>query len=342
MRYLRILCICIIQLFLSAVAFAQTQVTGHVADVRGEDIIGANVTVKGTSNGTITDIDGNFTINVDDKNGTLAVSFIGYKTKEVKIGEKARLQIVLEEDTETLDEVVVVGYGTQTKKSLTGAISDVKSDALTRSVSTTTAGALSGKIAGVSTRAVDARPGRGINLEIRNMGSPLFVIDGIPYGGMNSRDWLQASDVSGSDVFNALNIGGYLATCSATILSDKEKPDFQILMYPVVSIDDRLTHLPCRERMFGHSYSPDKMVQYSPIEHVTSSTPVAFIVAASDDSVVSPQNGIQFAAQLQKSGVPISLHIYPTGGHGFGYNDSFVYKQEWLQELDVWLEKLIY
>ena len=97
-----------------------------------------------------------------------------------------------------------------------------------------------------------------------------------------------------------------------------------------------------RERMFGHSYSPDKMVQYSPIEHVTSSTPVAFIVAASDDSVVSPQNGIQFAAQLQKSGVPISLHIYPTGGHGFGYNDSFVYKQEWLQELDVWLEKLIY
>lgn len=206
MRYLRILCICIIQLFLSAVAFAQTQVTGHVADVRGEDIIGANVTVKGTSNGTITDIDGNFTINVDDKNGTLAVSFIGYKTKEVKIGEKARLQIVLEEDTETLDEVVVVGYGTQTKKSLTGAISDVKSDALTRSVSTTTAGALSGKIAGVSTRAVDARPGRGINLEIRNMGSPLFVIDGIPYGGMNSRDWLQVSDVSGSDVFNALNI----------------------------------------------------------------------------------------------------------------------------------------
>ena len=102
MRYLRILCICIIQLFLSAVAFAQTQVTGHVADVRGEDIIGANVTVKGTSNGTITDIDGNFTINVDDKNGTLAVSFIGYKTKEVKIGEKARLQIVLEEDTDPI------------------------------------------------------------------------------------------------------------------------------------------------------------------------------------------------------------------------------------------------
>ena len=66
------------------------------------------------------------------------------------------------------------------------------------------------------------------------------------------------------------SIGGYLATFSATLLPDDEKPDFQILMYPVVSVDDRLTHFPCRERMFGHSYSPDKMEQYSPIEHITS------------------------------------------------------------------------
>ena len=206
MRHLKFLCTCVILLLTSVAVFAQTQITGHVADMKGEAIIGANVTLKGTTNGTITDFDGHFTLNVNDPNGILAVSFIGYKTKEVKIGEKTIFQIILEEDTETLDEVVVVGYGTQTKKSLTGAVSDVKSDALTRSVSTTTAGALSGKIAGISTRAVDARPGRGINLEIRNMGSPLFVIDGIPYGGMNSRDWLQASDVSGNDVFNALNI----------------------------------------------------------------------------------------------------------------------------------------
>ena len=102
MRYVRILCMCVIQLLLSAAAFAQTQVTGHVADVRGDDIIGANVTVKGTSNGTITDIDGNFTINVDSKNAALAISFIGYKTKEVKVDGKTHLQIVLEEDTDCL------------------------------------------------------------------------------------------------------------------------------------------------------------------------------------------------------------------------------------------------
>lgn len=193
-------------LLMSVVAFAQNQIKGHVADATGEPIIGANVTVKGTTTGTITDIDGNFTLEVESTDGTLVVSFIGYKSVEAKMNGTAPINVVLQEDTETLDEVVVVGYGTQNRKSLTGAISDVKSESLTRSVSTTTAGALTGKIAGISTRAKDARPGKGVNLEIRNMGTPLFVIDGIPYGGNTSNDWLVNSEVSGNDVFNALNI----------------------------------------------------------------------------------------------------------------------------------------
>lgn len=193
-------------LLMSVVAFAQNQVTGHVADATGEPIIGANVTVKGTTVGTITDIDGNFTLEVGSTDGTLVVSFIGYKSAEVAIKGKSPINVILQEDTETLDEVVVVGYGTQNRKSLTGAISDVKSESLTRSVSTTTAGALSGKIAGISTRAKDARPGKGISLEIRNMGAPLYVIDGIPYGGNTGNDWLVNSEVSGNDVFNSLNI----------------------------------------------------------------------------------------------------------------------------------------
>lgn len=193
-------------LLMSVVAFAQNQVTGHVADATGEPIIGANVTVKGTTVGTITDIDGNFTLEVGSTDGTLVVSFIGYKSAEAAIKGKSPINVILQEDTETLDEVVVVGYGTQNRKSLTGAISDVKSESLTRSVSTTTAGALSGKIAGISTRAKDARPGKGISLEIRNMGAPLYVIDGIPYGGNTGNDWLVNSEVSGNDVFNSLNI----------------------------------------------------------------------------------------------------------------------------------------
>lgn len=205
MRNLKFLLSCFM-LLMSVVAFAQNQVTGHVADATGEPIIGANVTVKGTTVGTITDIDGNFTLEVGSTDGTLVVSFIGYKSAEAAIKGKSPINVILQEDTETLDEVVVVGYGTQNRKSLTGAISDVKSESLTRSVSTTTAGALSSKIAGISTRAKDARPGKGISLEIRNMGAPLYVIDGIPYGGNTGNDWLVNSEVSGNDVFNSLNI----------------------------------------------------------------------------------------------------------------------------------------
>lgn len=205
MRNLKFLLSCFM-LLMSVVAFAQNQVTGHVADATGEPIIGANVTVKGTTVGTITDIGGNFTLEVGSTDGTLVVSFIGYKSAEAAIKGKSPINVILQEDTETLDEVVVVGYGTQNRKSLTGAISDVKSESLTRSVSTTTAGALSGKIAGISTRAKDARPGKGISLEIRNMGAPLYVIDGIPYGGNTGNDWLVNSEVSGNDVFNSLNI----------------------------------------------------------------------------------------------------------------------------------------
>ena len=205
MRNLKFLLSCFM-LLMSVVAFAQNQVTGHVADATGEPIIGANVTVKGPTVGTITDIDGNFTLEVGSTDGTLVVSFIGYKSAEAAIKGKSPINVILQEDTETLDEVVVVGYGTQNRKSLTGAISDVKSESLTRSVSTTTAGALSGKIAGISTRAKDARPGKGISLEIRNMGAPLYVIDGIPYGGNTGNDWLVNSEVSGNDVFNSLNI----------------------------------------------------------------------------------------------------------------------------------------
>lgn len=205
MKYSKLLCFCLM-LFVSITAFAQTAIMGRVLDPFGEAIIGANVTIKGTTEGTITDFDGEFSLNVSSNNQTLIVSFIGYKTSEVKAIEGKKLQIVLQEDAEALDEVIVVGYGSQTKKSVTGAISNVKSDALTRSVSTSTAGALSGKVQGVSTRAKDARPGKGINLEVRNMGNPLFVIDGIPYGGDTGTDWVQSSNVSGNDAFNSLNI----------------------------------------------------------------------------------------------------------------------------------------
>ena len=193
-------------LFISMVAFAQSRITGYVTDPQGEPIIGANVVIKGTTIGTITDIDGKFSLSTENKSCILKVSFLGYKTKEVAANGQSELKIRLIEDSQALEEVIVVGYGTQSKRNVTGAISSVKSESLSRSASTSTAGALSGKIQGVSTRAMDARPGKGINIEVRNMGNPLFVIDGIPYGGQTGSDWVQSSNVSGNDVFNSLNL----------------------------------------------------------------------------------------------------------------------------------------
>ncbi len=191
-------------------------VSGVITDEIGEGLPGATIMEKGSSNGTITDLEGNFSLKVYGQS-TLMVSFVGYESKEVPLAGKTNVNLSLQPDYASLEEVVVVGYGTQLKENLTGAVSSVKSADLTRSTSTTTAGALAGRVQGVTVRAKDARPGRGAQLEVRNMGNPLFVIDGIPYGGATGNDWVQSQNVSGSDIFNALNMEDIE---SITILKD--------------------------------------------------------------------------------------------------------------------------
>lgn len=161
-------------------AMAQERiVSGTVTDAQNEPLIGVNVVVKESPTvGTITDMDGKFSLNVADGK-TLVFSYIGYSSLEVPIAGKSSVNVVLKEDSETLDEVVVVGYGTQKKSSLTGAISNVKAEELTRTTTTTTAGALVGKTPGISARQADGRPGANAKIQIRNMGTPLYVIDGI-------------------------------------------------------------------------------------------------------------------------------------------------------------------
>lgn len=186
------------------VVYGQDSIKGTVVDkTTGEPIIGASVAIVGTTTGTLTDISGNFTLNVTT--GKLSITFVGYNSVTETIDGKSFFLIELQENTHMLDEMVVVGYGSQAKKHITGAISNVTGDDLSRSTSTTLAGALAGKVQGITTRAMDSRPGRGINLEIRNMGEPLFVIDGIAYGGESSNDWVQSRNISGKDMFNALN-----------------------------------------------------------------------------------------------------------------------------------------
>ena len=186
---------------------AQTRtLQGTVNDPEGMPLPGANIVVKGTSNGTTTDFDGNFTLTIPDSDSVvLTISYVGYQSKDVEVKDQDEIAISMQSDLESLNQIVVVGYGTKAKKDVTGAISTIDNKDITRTTSTTTAGALAGKIQGVSVRAQDARPGRGASLEIRNMGNPLYVIDGVPYGGDTGRDWVQSTGNSGNDMFNSLN-----------------------------------------------------------------------------------------------------------------------------------------
>ena len=183
-----------------AVAFAQTA-TGVVKDKTGEPMIGVNVLVKGTTNGTITDFDGNFTIPDVPGNATLVVSYIGYLTKEVKAGQN--LTIVLEEDNKTLDEVVVIGYGTVKRRDLTGAVASVTGEKLAANPVANVAQALQGQLPGVSVIAQDGRPGASMSIRVRGGGSitqsndPLFIVDGVQ---VSSIDDIPADNIESIDV----------------------------------------------------------------------------------------------------------------------------------------------
>lgn len=153
--------------------------SGTVTDSTGIPIPGATVAVRNSNKGVVTKNDGSFTIQATPGT-TIYVSIVGFQPKEVLLGNQTKLQVTVTSQASNLTDIVVVGYGTQRKASVTGAVSTLKSDDLVRTPSTTTSAALVGKMPGITARATDSRPGNGTNIQIRNLGSPLFVIDGIP------------------------------------------------------------------------------------------------------------------------------------------------------------------
>lgn len=130
--------------------------------------------------------------------------------------------------------------------------------------------------------------------------------------------------------------GGHLASTVATHFDNSTKVDFQILFYPVIIMDNK-DHSGLVKNLFGCN-ADDKLVeQYSSEKNVTDQTPPAFIMHSTDDSIVPVENSIRYYMSLVEKGVSASLHIFPTGGHGWGYNDSFIYKRQWTGELEKWL-----
>lgn len=189
---------------LCLVAFAQgRQVNGTVKDTTGEPMIGVNVLVKGTTNGTITDFDGNFSLSDVKDSDILSVTYIGYVTQEVKVGNQKTINVVLKEDTETLDEVVVIGYGVVKKRDLTGSVSSVKSADLQKVASNNAMTAMQAKVPGLDIQQSSGEAGSGISMTLRGnrsisaSNSPLILVDGIEYGSTMD---IPASDIESMEI----------------------------------------------------------------------------------------------------------------------------------------------
>ena len=168
---------------------AQTTVTGTVIDgVNNESAIGATVMVAGTQIGTVTDFDGHFSIEVPDGKFILQFSMVGYKTQVVNIRGKNQVEVTLQEDTQVMEEVVVVGYGVMKKRDLSGSVSQIKSEDIMAGGTMNTAQSLEGKIAGVNVQSSDGAPGSGVSITVRGANSfttssqPLYIVDGVPFG----------------------------------------------------------------------------------------------------------------------------------------------------------------
>lgn len=206
-------------------AFAQSiQIKGTVTDTTGEPVIGASVIEKGTTNGLITDFDGNFTLTASPQ-GTIVISYVGYKTEEVAINNRTNIKVTLKEDSQMLEETVVIGYGVMKKSDMTGAISSVDVDELSKRTTTNPAEALQGKIAGVNIQKSGGNAGAGVQVKIRGVktfgdNQPLYIIDGFP-GDINA---VNPQDISSMEVLKdgaAAAIYGSVAANGVIIVTTK-------------------------------------------------------------------------------------------------------------------------
>lgn len=170
----------------------QKTITGTITDINGESVIGASIIVKGTATGTVTNLEGKFSLSIPE-NSTIEISYIGYKTKTIKTDKRNEYFIKLAEDTETLDEVVVVGYGTKKKIHLTGAVAAVEGKELIQTPVANLSNSVAGRMPGVIAVNSSGAPGSGSSLSIRgastlNNNSPLIVVDGVPRDSFDAFD----------------------------------------------------------------------------------------------------------------------------------------------------------
>ncbi|MEZ4901287.1 MAG: SusC/RagA family TonB-linked outer membrane protein [Spirosomataceae bacterium] len=236
-------------------ALPDQKVTGKVFDEKGESLIGATVTIKGSNRGTTTDSNGDFTIMAPSNESILVFSYIGYESQEIRVGNQSNFSITLQPDSKALEEVLVVGYGTQKKVNLTGAIDVVKGEALINRPTATLSQALQGKVSGVnfSTGSFGFEPGAALGIQIRGQGTPLVLIDNVvgSLNGINPNDIESISvlkDAAASAIYGArAPYGVVLITTKSGSQSNKLNVEFssnfsQIAPIRMPSLADSYTY----------------------------------------------------------------------------------------------------
>ncbi len=208
-------------------SYGQSKITGVVKDVLGEPMIGVSVMVEGTSNGGVTDLDGRYTIQNVPQDAKLKFTYMGYKEQTMPVAGKSTLDVVMQEDNRTLDELVVVGYGVVKKSDLTGAVGSIKSDKIVTAGATNLAGGLQGSVAGVNISQSSSRAGDSFTMQIRGKsslqgGNPLYVVDGIVCDNI---DFLNPMDIEKVDVLkdaSSTAIYGSRATNGVLMITTKK------------------------------------------------------------------------------------------------------------------------
>lgn len=229
----------LIMSMLCLASFAQgLQVQGIVKDKNGEPMIGVNVVVKGTTNGTITGIDGDFSLSGVKKSDVIAFTYIGFKNKEVKYEGQKQLNVILEEDTETLEEVVVIGYGTVNKRDLTGSVASVSAEDIAAVPVSSATEALTGKLAGVNITTTEGSPDADVKIRVRGGGSlsqdnsPLYIVDGFPVSSISdiAPSEIQSIDVlkdaSSTAIYGARGANGVIIVTTKSGTEGKTQVDF--------------------------------------------------------------------------------------------------------------------
>jgi TonB-dependent SusC/RagA subfamily outer membrane receptor len=230
-------------MLMTVLAIAQTSQTidvrGTVKDINGEAIIGANILLQGTSIGTITDFEGNFSIQAPP-NGVLEIRYVGYKTQIVPINNRTSIQIILEEDVELLDEVVVVGYATGSQRTISGAVQKVSQKDMNAGVVVNPLDALKGKVAGVNIQKTGGDPTAGSSIRVRGTTSlsggndPLVVIDGM-FGDLGLLNALSPGDIESftilKDASETAQYGSRGASGVIVVTTQKGKAGTKILNY---------------------------------------------------------------------------------------------------------------